>query len=90
MDNSGNVLARYVQGRDIDAPLSELRGSTTSYYQSDEALGSITSLTNRAGVLANTYTYDSFGNLIASTGTLANPFRYTGREVRPGNWALLL
>ena len=25
-------------------------------------------------------TYDSFGNLAASTGTLANSFRYTGRE----------
>src|SRR5437867_9937580 len=26
------------------------------------------------------YTYDSFGNLTASTGTVTNPFRYTARE----------
>jgi RHS repeat-associated protein len=80
VDNSGNVLARYRQTRDIDAPLSELRSSTISYYQSDEALGSITSLSNSAGALANTYNYDSSGNLVASTGALANPFRYAGRE----------
>ncbi|MGB8062751.1 MAG: RHS repeat-associated core domain-containing protein [Candidatus Sulfotelmatobacter sp.] len=80
IDNSGNVLARYTQDRDIDSPLSEFRGSTTSYYQADEALGSVTSLSNSAGALASTYTYDSFGNLTASTGTLTNPFRYTGRE----------
>jgi RHS repeat-associated protein len=79
-DQSGNVLARYTQDRGLDAPLSEFRGSTTSYYQSDEALGSITSLSNSAGALADTYTYDSFGNLTASSGTLTNAFRYTGRE----------
>ena len=32
------------------------------------------------GALANTYTYDSFGRVTASTGTLVNPFQYTGRE----------
>jgi len=26
------------------------------------------------------YTHDSFGNVTNSTGTLRNPFRYTGRE----------
>jgi RHS repeat-associated protein len=35
------------------------------------------------GALANTYTYESFGKLSASTGTVTNPFRYTGREFDP-------
>jgi len=30
--------------------------------------------------LAQTYTFSSFGNLTNSTGSLVNPFRYTGRE----------
>jgi RHS repeat-associated protein len=80
IDQNGNVLARYTQGRGVDEPLSELFSSTTSYYDSD-GLGSITSLSNSAGVVANTYTYDSFGKLTALTGTLANPIRYTGREL---------
>jgi RHS repeat-associated protein len=40
-------------------------------------------LTNSSGSLANTYAYDSFGNLTASTGTVSNPFEYTGREFDP-------
>jgi RHS repeat-associated protein len=82
LDASGNVLARYNQGPSIDEPISELRGSTTSFYQMD-FLGSITSLSNSAGALANTYTYDSFGKLNASAGTLTNPFQFTGREFDP-------
>src|SRR5260370_17403111 len=54
----------------------------TSYYQSD-GLGSISSLSNSAAILANTYTYDSFGNLISSSGSITNPFQYTGREYDP-------
>jgi RHS repeat-associated protein len=79
IDNSGNVLARYTRGLSVDAPLSMLRSGTPSYYEQD-GLGSATSLSNSAGVLANTYTYDSFGKLTASTGTLTNPFQYTGRD----------
>ena len=46
-------------------------------------MGSITSLTNGSGQLAASYVYDSFGNLTASTGTITNPFQYTGREFDP-------
>ena len=76
---SGGVVARYTQDLNIDEPLSMLRSGATSYYSAD-GLGSITSLANSSGSVANTYTYDSFGNLTASTGTLTNPFRYTARE----------
>jgi RHS repeat-associated protein len=79
VDNGGNVLARYTGAIAIDEPLALLRSGTTSYFDTD-ALGSITSLSNSGGALANTYTYDSFGRLTASTGTLINPFQYTGRE----------
>jgi len=76
---SGTVLARYTDSLAIDEPLSELVSGTTSYYEQD-GLHSVTSLSNSAGALANTYTYDSYGKLTASTGTLVNPFQYTGRE----------
>jgi RHS repeat-associated protein len=79
VDNSGNVLARYVLGGGVDAPLAETRLGTTSYYEAD-GLGSVTSLSNSSGVLANTYTYDSYGKLTASTGTITNSYRYTGRD----------
>src|SRR5579859_5045720 len=79
VDNSGNILARYTQAEGIDQVLSELRSGTISYYHLD-GLGSVTSLSNSAASLANTYTYDSLGNLTGSTGVVTNPFRYTGRE----------
>jgi RHS repeat-associated protein len=79
VDNSGNVLARYTQGKNIDEPLAQLRSGTTSYYQQD-GLGSVTSLSNSADAVSETYTYDSYGKLTASTGTLTNPFQYTARE----------
>lgn len=79
VDQNGNVLARYTATQNIDESLAELRSGTTSYYEAD-ALGSVTSLTNPAAAVANTYTYDSFGNLTASSGSVTNRFRYTGRE----------
>ena len=52
----------------------------TSYYQND-GVGSIDfSQQSQQRALANTYTFDSFGNMTASTGTITNPFQYTGRE----------
>ena len=79
VDNSGSVLARYTQTKSTDKPLAQLRSGTVSYYQQD-GLGSVTSLSNSAGALAETYTYDSYGKATASTGTLINPFQYTARE----------
>jgi RHS repeat-associated protein len=79
MNSTGALVGRYTQTQNIDEPLAELRTGGASYYEAD-GLGSITSLTSSAGALANTYTYDSFGNATNFTGTLNNPFRYAGRE----------
>lgn len=78
LDNNGNILARYTEGEE-DEPFAELRATATSYYEQD-GINSVTSLTNPAGALVNTYSFDSFGSLTASTGSITNPFRFTGRE----------
>src|SRR5208282_5921469 len=78
---SGTVTARYSQHLGIDEPLAMLRAGAPSFYQAD-GLGSVTSLSNGAGLLAQTYTYDSFGST-SSTGSMVNPFQYTGREYDP-------
>ena len=38
---------------------------------------------NTTGTLAQTYTFDSFGNQTGSSGSLTNPFQYTAREFDP-------
>jgi len=73
------VVARYSQTQNIDEPLAMLRSAGTNFYEAD-GLGSATSLTNANGTLAQTYTFDSFGKQTVSSGSLANPFQYTGRE----------
>ncbi len=80
-NSSGTSVARYAQNRTIDEPLAMLRSGSVSYYEGDGLdSGSITSLSNSAGTLASTYTYDSFGKLTNSTGSITNPFQYTARE----------
>jgi len=76
---SGAVVARYMQTQNIDEPLAMLRSGATSFYHAD-GLGSVTSLSNSAGALAQTYAYDSFGKQTSSSGSLTNAFLYTGRE----------
>jgi RHS repeat-associated protein len=76
-NSGGTAVARYSQALNIDELLAMLRSGTVSYYQAD-GLGSVTSLSSAAGAIANTY--DSFGNLVASSGSLVNSFRYSGRE----------
>ena len=79
VDPSGNLLAKYARTTNIDEPLAESRSGTASYYEAD-GLNSVTSLTTGAGSLAQSYTFDSFGKLIGSSGSVINPFLYSGRE----------
>ena len=75
-------FARYAQGGWLDEPLSQSRAGTTSFYELDGNL-SITSLTASSGAVANTYnSYDSFGRQTATSGTIVDLFRYSGRELR--------
>src|SRR5258706_644815 len=84
-NSSGTAVARYEQTQNIDEPLAMLRSSTTSYYNAD-GLGTVTSLANGSGTLTQSYTYDSFGKQTASSGSLTNPFQYTGRELDSETW----
>jgi RHS repeat-associated protein len=79
-NGTGSEVASYTQGQSIDEPLAMLRGTTADYYEQD-GLGSVTSLSSSSGSIAQTYTYDSFGNTTNSSGPLTNFFRYTGREL---------
>jgi RHS repeat-associated protein len=78
-NSTGGVVACYEQTQNVDEPLAMLRSAATSYYDAD-GLGSVTSLSNTAGALAQTYGYDSFGKQTSSSGSLTNPFQYTARE----------
>ncbi|HXC79179.1 MAG TPA: fibronectin type III domain-containing protein [Candidatus Acidoferrum sp.] len=59
-------------------PLEQVSGSTVYYYQQDQ-LGSTRALTDATGTVAASYTYDAFGNITAQTGTISNPFLFSGQ-----------
>jgi RHS repeat-associated protein len=80
LDGSNNIVARYTHGPKIDEPLSMDRGGQSSFYHAD-GLGSIVMLTDSAGSVVRSYIYDSFGNVVQQTGSLANSYTYTAREL---------
>jgi RHS repeat-associated protein len=81
-DGSNNRQASYTDGLGTDSALEMSRGGKFYYYVQD-GQNSISAVTDSAGTVTNSYTYDAFGNQTASTGTIANPFTYTGREYDP-------
>ena len=58
--------------------ISQRRSGTTSFYLFD-GLGSTTQLANSTGSVTDSYLYDSFGNILLTSGTTVNSFRYVGR-----------
>ncbi len=70
---------QYVYGPVSDQVLALSSGGTVSYY-SAAALGSISLLTNGAGNVENSYLVDAWGGSRAVSGSVTNPFGYTGRE----------
>ncbi len=78
-DGSNVLQARYAHGPGIDEPIAVTKGSSTFYYHQD-GLGSVTDLTDSAGATAKSYSYDAYGNILESPGTVEQPYTYTGRE----------
>jgi len=70
-------LANYVLGG--PELLAQTRSASTSYYLTD-AQGSARALTNSSGAVTDTYDYTAFGELLASSGTTANAYLYTGQQ----------
>ena len=78
-DGTNSLVARYTHGPGIDEPISVTKGSSTYFYHQD-GLGSVTDLTDSSGATAKSYSYDAYGNILESPGTVEQPYTYTGRE----------
>jgi RHS repeat-associated protein len=64
--------------RDPGGTLISERTPGATYYYLTDAIGSVIAVTDSAGTVAATYTYDPYGKLVASTGSIANPYRFAG------------
>jgi RHS repeat-associated protein len=75
-DNTGTTQATYNYGNDL---ISMNRASADSFYLYD-GLGTTRQLTDSVESVTVSYVYDSFGNLIASSGTSENTYGFTGEQ----------
>src|SRR5437773_1396068 len=85
LDTLGSRVAEYTYYPGADNPESVRRhdrGDTTYYYVSDESRNIVGLLKRTASgiVIANSYSYDPFGVLESSTGSVLNSLRFAGRE----------
>ena len=84
VDENGNILAEYVDGvwNRTYYQGKLLTGFTdkdgNAYYYNADALGSVISVSGADGAAVNNYTYDPWGNEIASTEEVDNDFKYVG------------
>ncbi|MCB1045441.1 MAG: hypothetical protein KDC35_21035 [Acidobacteria bacterium] len=69
----------YVHGDDL---LSQFRDGTRYSYHYD-GHGSTIALTDHLETVTDTYTYDAWGELLASTGATPNNYLYTGEQYDP-------
>jgi RHS repeat-associated protein len=79
LSGAGAVLANLLTGLGIDEYFTRTDGSGRRTLLAD-ALGSILALSDDAGTVQTSYTYEPFGNTTVSGQANANSFQYTGRE----------
>jgi RHS repeat-associated protein len=60
-----------------------INGNWVSSFYGLDGHGSVRFLTDTTGAITDTYTFDAFGNLIASTGSTPNNYLYAGEQLDP-------
>ena len=60
-------------------PLEQITAAGVVTYYCQDQLGSTRALTNQAGAVAGTATYDAYGNAMAPTTGASSPFQFAGQ-----------
>jgi len=74
----GSDTTSYIDGP-TGLPLEEINPDGDTYYYSQDNLGSTRALTNSTGDVADTDTYDPYGNVTTSSGSVANAMLFSGQ-----------
>ncbi len=61
-------------------PVNTAVANGTVYYHQD-GLRTVTDLTDGSGTIVQSYSYDAYGNILDSAGSIDQPYTYTGREL---------
>lgn len=77
-DAAGTPIAWYVYGPSGLISRESATGAYHTYHY--DLRGSTLKLADTAGAVTDSYRYGPYGELLATTGTTSNPFRYNGRD----------
>jgi RHS repeat-associated protein len=77
---NGSVTHTYAYGLSRISENQLISGTWTPSFYGYDGHGNVRFLANTAGTITDTYTFDAFGNQIASTGTTPNPYLYSGER----------
>lgn len=77
--NGNNVMtAQYTSMFELDSWISMAKGGAHYFYHKD-AIGSTRLLSATNGTVVAEYSYDAYGNISTQSGSVENPYTYTGR-----------
>jgi len=79
-ETTNGQTSHFLNGPGIDEPLAMAKSGGLSYFSVD-ALGSVVTTSDPAGVVTHSVRYDAWGKVRTETGARTHPFTYTGREV---------
>ena len=86
-DASNQVVSEYTWGLNMGGGIGGLlnmRQSGNDYQYLYDGRGNVSALLNTSQQVAASYRYDSFGNLMAKTGTLDQPFGFSTKRYDAG------
>jgi len=73
---NGTVTGYYVYGIGL---ISRIETDDTRHFYHFNNRGDTVALTDASGDITDSYAYDEYGQLLATTGTTDNPFKFVGR-----------
>jgi RHS repeat-associated protein len=79
----GQVIRQYTYGTSLISERQQINNQWGVSYYGTDGHGSVRYLTDSAGVVTDTYTYDSFGDLVSFTGSTPNEYLFAGERIDP-------
>ena len=77
-NGAGQLLMHINEGQGI---ASQTTAAGANYFYDSDITGSIVGLSDNTGAYVNQYAYLPFGQSLASSGSVANPFQFAGRDM---------
>ncbi|HMP16652.1 MAG TPA: RHS repeat-associated core domain-containing protein, partial [Gemmatales bacterium] len=81
LNGSNGLVTRYVRGDEVDQLFSRVKADGTVAHYLTDRMQSTRQMLDASGTVANTITYDGFGNVLSETdAAFGDRWKWTGRE----------